>query len=106
MTIVGITGHYLHSVIWEAIKRVEKLGLHVIALICDGAKPNRKFFRDHYDNSLAKDNIVYKVPNLFRPGSYIYFISDVPHLMKTSRNAWENSKKNGTRKLWVKHYNS
>ena len=57
MTIVGITRHYLHSVIWEAIKRVEKLGLHVIALICDGAKPNRKFFRDHYDNSLAKDNI-------------------------------------------------
>ena len=34
---------------------------------------------------------------------YIWFMSDICHLMKTTRNCWEDSSKNGTRRLevWV-----
>lgn len=86
---------------WEAVRRVEQIGLHVVAFVSDGAQPNRKFYRDHYHASTTKKGITYKTPNLFRPGSFIYFISDVPHLLKTTRNAWSNSKEAGPRHLWV-----
>ena len=34
---------------------------------------------------------------------YIWFISGICHLMKTTRNCWEHSSKNGTRhfEVWV-----
>ena len=72
-----------------------------MALTCDGAKPNRRFFSDHFHITCAANGVVYKTPNIYRPGNYIYFISDVPHLLKTTRNAWANSKQDGTRELWV-----
>lgn len=31
-------------VIWEAIERIERLGLKVVVLTADGGSPNRKFF--------------------------------------------------------------
>lgn len=99
--IIGVSGHDLHAILWEAIRRLEQIGLHVVALTCDGANPNRKFYRDHFLKECVKNDVVYKTPNIYRPGEYVYFFSDVPHLMKTTRNAWANSTNNGTRRLWV-----
>lgn len=97
----GVSGHDLHGIVWNAIRRLEQIGLHVVAVACDGAKPNRKFFKDHFHKTCARKGVLYKAPNLFRPGKFVYFFSDVPHLLKTTRNAWANSKENGTRSLWV-----
>ena len=101
LILLDLSGVDLHSILWEATRRLEQIGLHVVAYVCDGAKPNRKFFRDHKYKPHMKDGIVYKTPNLYRPGEFIYFFSDVPHLMKTTRNAWANSKENGSRDLTV-----
>lgn len=60
-----ICGHDLHSIMWEAVRRVEQVGLHVVAFISDGAQPNRKFYRDHHHASTAKNGITYKTPNLY-----------------------------------------
>ena len=71
---------------WEAIARLERLGFHVLALTC-------KFWKLHSD-----DDMTYKVPNPYASTLRdLYFISDPPHLLKTIRNSWFNSK----RKLWV-----
>ena len=45
------------------------------------------------------DEVIYKVPNPFASDStrFLYFISDPPHLLKTIRNSWCNTK----RQLWV-----
>ena len=94
----------MHDILWEAIRRLEQIGLHVVALTCDGAKPNRKFYKDHFHKECTKNGVVYKAPNIYRPGAYVYFFSDVPHLIKTTRNAWANSTSNGTRRLWVKKF--
>lgn len=96
----GIIGVNLFSVMWEAIERLERLGFKVVALTGDGASPNRKFFSLHGDSS---NEICYKTPNPFtEEDRYIYFFSDVPHLMKTTRNCWSHSFAHGdTRKLWV-----
>ena len=58
--------------------------------MCDGAAPNRKFFRLHKECGGQYENITYYTENRYAPGQRIYFICDVPHL-KTTRNNLENS---------------
>ena len=60
-------------------------------------------FRLHCDE---EDEVCYKTLNPYSDETrYIYFISDVPHLMKTVRNCWSHSFGHGcTRKLWVGSY--
>ena len=80
------------------------LGFHVRTFVCDGASPNRKFFKMHLleDKSNVKDGVVYWTWNKYRRNSKIYFICDPPHLIKTIRNNLENSGANkNTRNLIV-----
>ena len=82
---------------WEAIERIERLGLKVVALTADGSSSNRKFFRMHSDSKLC-----YRTKNIYAADErFIYFFADVPHLMKTTRNCWSHSSERGTRNLWV-----
>ncbi len=83
------TGVKLYLVIWEAID---------VGLTADGASPNRKLLNMH---STSTNDICYKTVNPYtNEDRYIYFFSDVPHLMKTTRNCWSHSfAHNNTRKL-------
>ena len=56
----------------------------------------------HSIDKYNKCKITYKAPNLCQPEEFIYFVPDVPHLIKTVRNAWYNSRCNGTRHLEVR----
>ena len=79
-------------------------GLQVIYIVADGATPNRIFFKNHKINKLRKSDVTYLTPNICSPpGGYIYFIADVPHLIKTVRNAWHNFQSSRTRHLTVMH---
>jgi len=96
-----LSGAELFNIIWEAIERLEYMGFKVIALTGDGASCNRKFFKLHTSDD--SDEICYKTPNPYTDEKRdIYFISDVPHLLKTIRNCWSHSFAHGCfRKLWV-----
>ena len=59
------------------------------------------FFACHSIEEYKKMGITYKAPNLTLPGQFVYFMVDVPHLMKTTRNAWSNCQAKGTRHLEV-----
>ena len=85
---------------YEAIEHLETIGFKVIALTGDGASPNRKFFKLH---SVKGEELTFKYRNPYaKEERYIYFISDVPHLMKTTRNCWSHSFWNGNKRtLWV-----
>lgn len=90
-----LTGELLVDPVWEAISRLERQGIRVMALTCDGASTNRRLWKLHSEQK----SMVYKVPNVFAvdgPRS-LYFISVPPHLLKTARNCWCNPK----RQLWV-----
>ena len=91
-----ITGELLMDPVWEAISRLERQGIRVMSLTCDGASSNRRFEKLH---TKGKRGLVYKVPNVFALDKprFLYFISDPPHLLKTARNCWWNPK----RPLWV-----
>lgn len=101
----NLTADDLFSLVWEAIERLECLGFKVIGVTGDGASPNRKFFRMHSpkkeDSEEAKP--CYKTANPYTAENRdLFFFSDVPHLMKTSRNCLSHSFSHGrTRKLWV-----
>ena len=81
----------------------------VTGYICDGAAPNRRFF---LINGLEEEKRgrQYWTVNSYAPKRKIFFISDVPHLLKTTRNNLENSHGNSnTRNLhvsgWQCYYN-
>ena len=96
----GVTVDVLFPIVWEAIRQLESSGFKVICLVADGASPNRRLFRMHGDG-----NIVCKTPNPFACPSenrFLFFISDPPHLIKTTRNCWSHSGELGTRLMSVR----
>ena len=107
----GVTGKSLYWIMWEGVRRLEQCGFkvasacihkqrnyyfeQVILFVCDGAKPNRRFFNGMGFKDEKKDGVVYKTLNRYSTDRYIYFISDVPHLIKTTR----------VRFMWVSPFN-
>ena len=81
----GIIADLLYGILRKAIELVElNAELKVMFITCDGASPNRRFFEMHksevqgdVENSYALDEV-----------RYTYFISYVPHLLKTTRNCF------------------
>lgn len=90
----------LFPMVWEAVQKLEIAGFNVIAITCDGASFNRKFFRMHKKSS---EDFVYKTINPYADDNrHVYFFSDVPHLIKTVRNCMSNSfSHSNSRALWV-----
>ena len=43
----GASANTLFPLVWEAVERLEYCGFDVIAFCCDGASPNRKFYKMH-----------------------------------------------------------
>ena len=94
----GFTSAQLDPCTMEATQVLESLGFLVRALVSDGASPNRKF------NDIVSESVdsFYFTQNPFDRRRRIYLISDVPHLLKTTRNCFENSCWNkNTRNLHV-----
>ena len=91
----GANASQIFSIFWKAVGILEiSCQLKVLAVTCDGST-NRKFFRMRkkmHHNQDDDDEITYRTPNLFSSrGRYIYFIADMPHLLKTLRNCISNS---------------
>ena len=94
----GFSSDQLFVSIWEGVGLLEGYGFKVRALICDGATPNRKFYRYHGNGQ----DICHRTVNPFNRKRNLYFICDTPHLLKTTRNNFENSGwNNKTRNLHV-----
>ena len=95
----GANSSQLFTIFWKAVCILElSCKLKVLAVTCDGASPNRKFFKMHSrmedkDNRLDEDvDVTYSTANLYSTDDrLIYFIEDQPHKMKTSRNCLANS---------------
>ena len=97
-----LVANTLFTIVWEAVYQLEAMGLKVICVTGDGASPNRKLFRMNSDES--SDSLTYKTHNPFadpKEERSLFFISDPPHLMKTTRNCWSHSGFSGTRLMAV-----
>ena len=81
-----VSAELLFDPFWEAVYRLERNGLKVLAAMVDGASTNCRLIKLH---SNMTGEVVYKVVNPHsRDMRYLYFFADPPHLLKTMRNAW------------------
>lgn len=76
----------LFSTVWKVVGALEKVGVNVIALICDGHPANRSFFNKHVPVTKVPSKVVFDTINLCAPSRVMYFFSDLPHLLKSVRN--------------------
>ncbi len=118
MHISGAIGHSLYWIIWEAVRRLEEINLkvscqctffiktsilrstlfQVIAIVCQA---KQEVFKSLGIEKHQKNGTTYKTVNRYSQDRFIYFMCDVPHLIKTTRNCWYSSTFNGTRCMWV-----
>ena len=100
-TTTGITACHLLPLFWEAVSILETTcNLWVIATTSDAASPNRRFYQLHkpMDGGVA-DDVCYCTINICI--KYVYFFSDAPHLVKTTRNCLMHSGSGTcTRYMW------
>ena len=82
----GMTSAQLYPCTMEAVRVLSSIGFDVRALVSDGASPNRKF----YKMMLVEQDELYWTLNPFED-EILYNFSDEPHLLKTTRNCFENS---------------
>lgn len=83
---------------WDVIGALERSGLKVIAYTCDGAPTNRSFIQLLKPVTITASGVVFDTVNKYAPERVLYFFSDVPHLLKTIRNAFYNSRKESKNK--------
>ena len=93
-----IQASQIFPLLWKAVEMCELNSLKMIAVTCDGASANRKLSKIHFhltfDDDVNPDvDVTYRTRNLhsLQEKRFTYFISDVPHLLKTNRNCLYNS---------------
>ena len=69
-------------IILEIIEKMEAIGLHVIDVTTDMGSPNQAMWR-----AFGVDHNKTSVPHPVTPDRKLYFMPDVPHLVKNLRNA-------------------
>lgn len=84
------SAHDMFFMLWETVAAMELCQLKVRILVSDGAAANRLLIKMHAPQS-SQNEVTYRTVNRFAPTRWFYFASDVPHLMKTSRNCTELS---------------
>lgn len=91
------TAEAMFQPFWEAIACLEGYcGLKVIVSTSDKASPNQRLYQIHGN----ADEICHKTANFMDTDRFIYFFSDVPHLIKTLRNNIYNSGQGKSMYLW------
>ena len=95
---VKLSGDQIFDPFWEAVYRIERCILKVVGATFDGASPNRQFLKLHGITDPTKSAVLHKLSNPFADdGRMLFFFSDPPHLLKTTRNCWSSK----ARLLWV-----
>ena len=104
----GATSSQMFPLLWKAISICELNSLKVLAVTCEDASPNRRLFRMHFPMTKEDDmdpdtDVTYRTFSLFSSDKrFMYFLSEVPHLMKTARNCLYNSGKGRyTEYMWT-----
>ena len=99
----GISSFQIFPLFWKAVSILEiTVGLKVIATTSDGASPNRAFYRMHFAFDANDKPVTFRSPNIYSlENRFIWFFSDAPHLIKTTRNCLSNSGAGrATRYMW------
>lgn len=100
-----LTANQLYIWTWKVIGALERSGIAVVAFVSDGSSVNRSFIKKHKPATIHPSGIIFDTVNKAARDRILYFIADVPHLLKTIRNCLLNSKWDGkpTRRKMMKN---
>lgn len=92
-SVLSATSAQIYDRTWAVVEAMEMLDMPTLIIICDGARTNRTFFKFH-NLEADEEELTYKTRNIFSPDGlrYLYFVSDVAHLIKCLRNIFAEDK--------------
>lgn len=101
----NLSARQMYDWTWKVIGALERSGIAVVAFVSDGSSVNRAFIRRHKPVTPNEYGIVFDTWNKCARGRKLFFIADVPHLLKTIRNCFLNSQWDGkkTRRKMMKN---
>ncbi|XP_034245499.1 uncharacterized protein LOC117647711 [Thrips palmi] len=94
-TTKDLSANQMYVWTWKVIGALERSGIAVIAFVSDGSSVNRAFIKKHKPATIHKSGLTFDTWNKAARGRKLYFIADVPHLLKTIRNCILNSRWDG-----------
>ncbi|ODM89420.1 Transposable element P transposase [Orchesella cincta] len=74
----------------SAIVRLEKVGLQVVGFVSDGAATNKSMWRELGITTKRGNGIVNSITNPVDEGRQVFFLCDIPHILKCIRNNFYN----------------
>jgi len=86
-----LTKEILHSRTWDVIEALELAGIKVILLVADGHPVNIAFIYMHKPLTILPSGVIFDTLNIYSLDRPLYFMTDLPHLLKTIRNCFSNS---------------
>jgi hypothetical protein len=90
-----LQGSILYKLLQEATGRLATTGLRVISWCGDNLSVNQSCWQYVIDNKLESTNPF--------TGDPLWILADLPHTLKTTRNAIEKSRDNGPKRLLRRH---
>lgn len=88
----NLSASQFYAWVWKVIGALERTGIPVIAFVTDGCSVNRAFIKMHKPVTKTTSGVIFDTINKAAPHRKLYFLSDVPHLLKTIRNNILNSR--------------
>jgi hypothetical protein len=79
-------GKVLKDIALTLMKRASDMGLHVMAFASDMGSANQAMWKSFGIGANAKKN-VNSIPHPIKEGAKLYFLADVPHLLKNIKQA-------------------
>lgn len=79
------TGICVAKLILSIIRKIEICGGKIHGIVCDGATTNRRMWRE-FGIDGSWNNTINKTAHPYDKNRHLYFLSDVPHLIKCIRN--------------------
>ena len=94
----GARAYQIMSIFWEAVSYLElTCRLPVVAYVCDGASPNRKFFNMH--NTDVGEKLQHKAQNPFCSDRYVYIFCRCPSFDENIKELHKSGYGDGAKRL-------
>ena len=81
-----VNGDVFYQIIIDIIKRAHNINLHVVSVTSDMGSSNRAMWKAFGITSNSK-KVTASCSHPVKPGKRLYFLADVPHLIKNLRAA-------------------
>lgn len=88
----SVKGHTLKAIVDDIISRAESLSIHIHSVTSDMGAYNKSMLASYKIHCSSSGSMRNLVPHPFEPELKLYFMADVPHLLKNIKQSLFNNK--------------